>query len=157
MMFISVLLVSHARGYTTPWVYRTISSTRKNVLVETVNIFKKKYDYGNLEYFNKGGFKLSYSNNNFIEFQSPSYIRTSYDIYKDGVISFVLFVSEQEHGSFVETSSKIEYSYTEKKTRKVCLIKEIKKRDLNPAAVMRLWLRKFETIRTTSAEHGALS
>ena len=50
---------------------------------ETVDIFKTKNKSGRLEYFNKNGFKISYKGINFVEFQSPSYIKTSYDIYDE--------------------------------------------------------------------------
>lgn len=115
---------------------------------ETVDIFKIKNKSGRLEYFNKNGFKISYKGINFVEFQSPSYIKTSYDIYHECVISFVLFLSE--NGGKVETASRVEYVYFAKKT---CGLKwkcfkcfsTQKKTNVDPAAVMRLWLRKFDS------------
>lgn len=144
-----LLLYAHGiRAYTTPWVFRTLSSSRKKVMQETVDIFKTKNKSGRLEYFNKNGFKISYKGINFVEFQSPSYIKTSYDIYDECVISFVLFLSENR--GKVETASRVEYVYFAKKT---CGLKwkcfkcfsTQKKTNVDPAAVMRLWLRKFDS------------
>ena len=124
------------------WFFNTICTTQQEVLEQAANVFDPN-KRGNLDYFNRKGFRISYEDQSFLELQSLNelaYITSIRRIEPFGAISFYCFVASSATTNEVEVASRVEHLATLK--LKKCRFKKIKL-EHKPEVVMREWLSKF--------------